>query len=211
MCLVNLRQTRIIFAVLPLSITSYNYKTTSSEIVMHWRKSSPEQRRWRRGVGAIRAPIEVFKAEGKKAMNNAINQRLLSSIRRQLQLHLQFQRNMCILHHHRNQPRYGPTETLKRKIKELEKNKNSSNIKRDQEFLVDVPESNSYLDTATMPMILTAVGIALFAKLLMMVKPIFFFYMYINFIAPILCLRFWVAYVVFANCLQWSCSLFVFM
>ncbi|KAF3443039.1 hypothetical protein FNV43_RR16960 [Rhamnella rubrinervis] len=101
-------------------------------------------------------------------MNNGINQRLLSSIRRQLHLHLQFQNKMCLLHHHCNQPCYGPTEALKRKIKELQKNKKGNNIKRAQQFLVDVPESNSYLDTATMPMILTAVGIALFAKLLMM-------------------------------------------
>lgn len=38
------------------------------------------------------------------------------------------------------------------------------------EFLVEVPESASWLDTATMPMVLTAVAVALFAKVLMMVS-----------------------------------------
>uniref|UniRef100_A0A5B7AAE1 Uncharacterized protein n=1 Tax=Davidia involucrata TaxID=16924 RepID=A0A5B7AAE1_DAVIN len=62
--------------------------------------------------------------------------------------------------------RDGPSETLKRKIAELEKIR-KKNPKMDQLF-VEVPESKSYLDTATMPMILSAVGVALFAKLLMM-------------------------------------------
>lgn len=39
---------------------------------------------------------------------------------------------------------------------------------RNDELFVEVPESRSFLDTATMPMILTVVGTALFAKLLMM-------------------------------------------
>ncbi|KAM7495300.1 hypothetical protein LguiB_029909 [Lonicera macranthoides] len=61
----------------------------------------------------------------------------------------------------------GPSETLKKKVSELEKLKRRKNRKKDQVF-VEVPEPRSYLDTATMPMILTAVGGALFAKLLMM-------------------------------------------
>ncbi|XP_008464375.2 uncharacterized protein LOC103502279 isoform X3 [Cucumis melo] len=64
--------------------------------------------------------------------------------------------------------REGPSEVLRGKIAELEKfRKRKKSMKKDQ-FIVDVPESNSFLDTPSMPMILTAVGIALFAKLLMM-------------------------------------------
>lgn len=65
--------------------------------------------------------------------------------------------------------RDGPSETLKRRIAELEKMKmKKKNHKKDDVF-VEVPESKSFLDTATMPMILTVVGTALLAKLLMMV------------------------------------------
>lgn len=64
-----------------------------------------------------------------------------------------------------------PSEILKGQIAELERRrKRRKNPKKDQ-FIVDVPESKSFLDTASMPMILTAVGVALFAKLLMMVCP----------------------------------------
>ncbi|KAL0405143.1 UNVERIFIED_CONTAM: hypothetical protein Slati_3828200 [Sesamum latifolium] len=63
--------------------------------------------------------------------------------------------------------RDGPSDTLKRKVAELEKKRKKRNPKKNQ-LLVDVPESRSFLDTATMPMLLTVVGIALFAKLLMM-------------------------------------------
>jgi len=63
--------------------------------------------------------------------------------------------------------RDGPSETLKKKVAELEKmRKRKNHIKNN--LLVEVPESTSYLDTATMPMVLTAVGVVLFAKLLMM-------------------------------------------
>ncbi|KAK7841083.1 uncharacterized protein LOC112040161 isoform X2 [Quercus suber] len=64
----------------------------------------------------------------------------------------------------------GPSETLKRKIAGLQrtrKSKKNLKIKKDQ-FIVEVPESKSYLDTASLPMILTVVGVGLFAKLLMM-------------------------------------------
>jgi len=63
----------------------------------------------------------------------------------------------------------GPTETLKRIIMELEKTRSKKNSKKRDDIFVQVPESMSFLDTATMPMILTVVGTAPFAKLLMMV------------------------------------------
>lgn len=68
--------------------------------------------------------------------------------------------------------RDGPTESLKSRIAEMEKIRRKKNPKKDELF-VQVPESLSFLDTATMPMILTVVGTALFAKLLMMVLNIF--------------------------------------
>jgi hypothetical protein len=46
--------------------------------------------------------------------------------------------------------------------------KNSRKPKKKKEVMVEVPESKAYLDTATVPMVLTAVAIALFMKLLMM-------------------------------------------
>ncbi|XP_021889935.1 uncharacterized protein LOC110808675 [Carica papaya] len=61
----------------------------------------------------------------------------------------------------------GPTETLKSKIVELKKMRKRRKPEKDQ-FLVEVPESKSFLDTATLPMVLTVAGVALFAKLLMM-------------------------------------------
>lgn len=65
----------------------------------------------------------------------------------------------------------GPSESLKTKIAQLGKMRKRKSAKKDkQTVFVEVPEPMTYLDTATMPQILTAVGIALFAKLLMMVK-----------------------------------------
>lgn len=61
-----------------------------------------------------------------------------------------------------------PSDTLKRKVAELEKKRKRRHPNKD-DLYVDVPESRAWLDTATMPMILTAVGTALFAKILMMV------------------------------------------
>ncbi|XP_050207055.1 uncharacterized protein LOC126656514 [Mercurialis annua] len=64
--------------------------------------------------------------------------------------------------------RDAPTETLKRRVAELGKNKRKKrNLKKDDVF-VEVPESKSFLDTATLPMYLVVVGTALFTKLLMM-------------------------------------------
>ncbi|CAN1238177.1 hypothetical protein LINGRAPRIM_LOCUS2051 [Linum grandiflorum] len=62
----------------------------------------------------------------------------------------------------------GPSEALTRRVAELEKSRKRKNPKK-HEFFVQVPESLKFLDTATMPMILTVVGTALIAKLLMMV------------------------------------------
>ncbi|KAL3363680.1 hypothetical protein AABB24_012755 [Solanum stoloniferum] len=62
---------------------------------------------------------------------------------------------------------FGPSETLKRKVAELKVKKKRKDPRKNQLF-VQVPDSRSFLDTATMPMILTVVGTALFAKLLMM-------------------------------------------
>lgn len=63
--------------------------------------------------------------------------------------------------------RDGPSISLKKKIAEMEKKRKRSNPRK-KELFVEVPESKSFLDTATMPMILTVVGTALVAKLLMM-------------------------------------------
>ncbi|KAL1359416.1 hypothetical protein HN51_004728 [Arachis hypogaea] len=62
----------------------------------------------------------------------------------------------------------GPTETLKKKALELEKKRKTRKPKSKEQFIVQVPENLSYLDTATMPMVVAAVGIVVFAKLLMM-------------------------------------------
>ena len=89
--------------------------------------------------------------------------RRLCQIQRQLQLHTMSSHE-------------GPSETLKRKIAELQKmrkSKKNLKIKKDQ-FIVEVPESKSYLDTASLPMILTVVGVGLFTKLLMMVLSLLF-------------------------------------
>ncbi|KAL4185758.1 hypothetical protein AMTRI_Chr10g7540 [Amborella trichopoda] len=61
-----------------------------------------------------------------------------------------------------------PSETLKRRIAEINKKKLLLREKKN-EFIVYVPESSAYLDTATMPMVLVAVGFALLAKILMMI------------------------------------------
>ncbi|CAM8882533.1 unnamed protein product [Rhodiola kirilowii] len=61
----------------------------------------------------------------------------------------------------------APSQTLRKKIADIEKIRKKKNPKKDALF-VEVPEGTAWLDTATMPMILTGVGIALFAKLLMM-------------------------------------------
>ncbi|XP_074285838.1 uncharacterized protein LOC141611241 [Silene latifolia] len=74
---------------------------------------------------------------------------------------LLLQRSLHTISHER------PSESLKRKVADLQKRRRLRNPKKNELF-VEVPESRSFLDTATMPMMLTAVGVALFAKLLMM-------------------------------------------
>ncbi|KAL2931704.1 Arginine deiminase, partial [Bienertia sinuspersici] len=59
------------------------------------------------------------------------------------------------------------SESLKRKVANFEKKRKTRNPKK-TELFVEVPESRSFLDTATMPTMVTAFGVALFAKLLMM-------------------------------------------
>lgn len=61
----------------------------------------------------------------------------------------------------------GPSKTLKKKIAELERKRKSRNYRKSETF-VQVRETMAWLDTPTMPMILTVVGTALLAKLLMM-------------------------------------------
>ncbi|RZC68107.1 hypothetical protein C5167_031363 [Papaver somniferum] len=63
-----------------------------------------------------------------------------------------------------------PSETLKKTVSEMKnKKKNVANrSKKNDEFLVEVPESMAYLDTLKMPVVLTAVAVALFAKVLML-------------------------------------------
>lgn len=63
--------------------------------------------------------------------------------------------------------RDGPSQMLKRRVAELEKKRKMKNPRKNELF-VETPEPKTWLDTASMPMILTAVGVALFAKLLMM-------------------------------------------
>lgn len=61
-----------------------------------------------------------------------------------------------------------PDDILRSRIMERERFRQRRRNPSRDEFFVQVPESSSWLDTATMPMVLTAVAIALFAKVLMM-------------------------------------------
>ncbi|RAL49557.1 hypothetical protein DM860_012990 [Cuscuta australis] len=63
--------------------------------------------------------------------------------------------------------REGPSETLKKRVAELERKRKDKNYRKNETF-VEVRESLAWLDTPTMPMILTVVGTALIAKLMMM-------------------------------------------
>ncbi|RVW90683.1 hypothetical protein CK203_038769 [Vitis vinifera] len=74
-----------------------------------------------------------------------------------------FQRQLNTLSHD------GPTDTLKRKIAGMEKIRKRRDPKKDQ-FYVEVPESQKFLDTATWPMTIAAVGVAVIAKLFMMLS-----------------------------------------
>ncbi|KAG0476802.1 hypothetical protein HPP92_013643 [Vanilla planifolia] len=61
-----------------------------------------------------------------------------------------------------------PGDILRARIWERERFRRRRGDPCNDEFFVEVPESSSWLDTATMPMVLTAVAVALFAKVLMM-------------------------------------------
>ncbi|XP_010942855.1 uncharacterized protein [Elaeis guineensis] len=61
-----------------------------------------------------------------------------------------------------------PGDLLRLRIGERERARRRPRDPARDEFFVQVPESASWLDTASMPMILTAVAVALFAKVLMM-------------------------------------------
>ncbi|KAL6001574.1 hypothetical protein ACLOJK_007312 [Asimina triloba] len=63
------------------------------------------------------------------------------------------------------------TGSLRKKVAELEKIRDlgkKRNPKKD-DFIVSVPDSLAFLDTASMPTVPTAVGVALFTKVLMMI------------------------------------------
>lgn len=64
--------------------------------------------------------------------------------------------------------RDAPSESLKRKIAELERARKARKSPKKDQVFVEVPESRAYLDTISMPMVLTVVGVVLVAKLLMM-------------------------------------------
>eukprot|EP01018_Ginkgo_biloba_P005335 Gb_04777 [translate_table: standard] len=59
----------------------------------------------------------------------------------------------------------SPSKMLKDKIMQMRKKRRKE---KKNEIRVEVPESKAYLDTATVPMVLTAVAVALFTKILMM-------------------------------------------
>lgn len=61
----------------------------------------------------------------------------------------------------------APGDILRFCIGERERTRRRRRDPSEDEFFVEVPESAAWLDTVTMPMILTAVGVALFAKILM--------------------------------------------
>lgn len=63
----------------------------------------------------------------------------------------------------------SPSRALRSKIAELEKIRKKRNPKKSQ-VIVDVSGSTAWLDTASLPLVLTAVGTAFVAKLLMMVS-----------------------------------------
>ncbi|KAJ6807845.1 uncharacterized protein M6B38_169510 [Iris pallida] len=62
----------------------------------------------------------------------------------------------------------APGDIIRSRIGERERLRRRRRDPASDEFFVQTPESAAWLDTATMPMVLTAVAVALFAKLLMM-------------------------------------------
>jgi hypothetical protein len=70
----------------------------------------------------------------------------------------------------------APSDLIRVRIFERERARRRPRDPARNEFFVPTPESSSWLDTATLPMVLTAVAIALFAKLLMMVLLVLSFF-----------------------------------
>lgn len=64
----------------------------------------------------------------------------------------------------------GPSQMLRKKVVEAERARKMRKHAKRNEFVVNVPETTAFLDTLPMPTVLTAVAIALFAKVLMMVR-----------------------------------------
>ncbi|KAF3329746.1 hypothetical protein FCM35_KLT05077 [Carex littledalei] len=62
----------------------------------------------------------------------------------------------------------APSDLIRARIFERERARRRPRDPSRDEFFVPTPESAAWLDTATLPMVLTAVAVALFAKLLMM-------------------------------------------
>lgn len=104
--------------------------------------------------------------------------------------------------------RDGPSISLKKKIAEMEKKRKRSNPRK-KELFVEVPESKSFLDTATMPMILTVVGTALVAKLLMMVHWIISFFFHRILVLSILLLHDDIAFYILIFVLPWLWARFL--
>lgn len=98
-----------------------------------------------------------------------------------------FSRRLCQIRRQLHTVSYheGPSETMKRKIAELERLRKTKKSPKKDQFIVEVPESKSYLDTASLPLMRTVVGVALFTKLLMMV-PISHFPFFLSILVLIL-------------------------
>ncbi|KAL5720133.1 hypothetical protein ACHQM5_012829 [Ranunculus cassubicifolius] len=65
--------------------------------------------------------------------------------------------------------RNTPSESLKKEIAKLEMKRKKMRFFKKEEMFFETRESMEYLDTVKMPMVLTFVVVALFAKVLMMV------------------------------------------
>ncbi|KAL5718178.1 hypothetical protein ACHQM5_011112 [Ranunculus cassubicifolius] len=64
--------------------------------------------------------------------------------------------------------RNTPSESLKKEIAKLEMKRKKMRFFKKEEMFFETRESMEYLDTVKMPMVLTFVAVALFAKVLMM-------------------------------------------
>lgn len=74
----------------------------------------------------------------------------------------------------------APSDLIRARIFDRERARRRPRDPARDEFFVPTPESASWLDTASLPMVLTAVAVALFAKLLMMVLLFFFYLLFAN-------------------------------